>query len=342
MKLWSIKRDGTITDMVQTYGAQYGIDYISADKSEFPLLEPAIYYERGDFVYAKGDNDYDLPFFGVVDSYENKVIMAQDLLALLDFDFPATKFSGDSFEQHMANLIKKYVIDDVSKNLSILNVTVGSNTKHTYQPAETPTATNLMKYMINGFKKYNVVWRFDRFENGKIYTVIEAEKNSMQIKDNLKFLQDWDVSTTEVGNGVANKLLIVNKTMKNSESPAILDTWYLTQENEVVHTLSDEVIRPTVNKVWVYDTTEEDKPTYEEVANSELKGNYYSHEISFVSPLENRIFDASELKIGLLSTIIYEGKSYKSVMSGYQVTENTGKIEVRFGNVRSRLSELLE
>lgn len=343
MNIWIINRKGKIVGQEVSTSSTYGIDAISIDKSEFILNNPSIEYQRGDFILAKdGTGDKDI-FFGVIDSYEDKKLVANDIRILANFEFPAGKVSGNSFEQHYYNLLQRYLLNDPTKDLSILQVEVRTNTSHLYQPKETPTATNLMKYLVNAFKKYNIVWEFDRFEGGKIYTYIEAVTDKFQLKNNISDFRNWEVSTTDVGKDTENMLLIVDKTMTDVMNPKILSTWYLRDDNTVTNNSNDaHIIKPTRTKVNIYDTTATDKPSYEEVANSELKGSYYSHEISVNATMDGSVINIHNLRIGHLANVVYDNKTYQSVLSGYSIVAGSNVIQLKFGNIRSRLSELLE
>lgn len=346
MDLWIIDRDTLQTiDFVIASEATYGVDYISSDKSSFTLLNPNMDdYPEGDFVWGKSPKNSDKPgFFGVIDSYEDNKLVCNDIMVLLNFEFPATTMRGTSFEKHMKTLITRYLINDPTKKMSNLVITTLTDTAHIYQPSESPTPTNLMSYLINGFKKYNVVWKFDKILDGKIYTTLEAVKNTTQFEDTLSDFQDWEVSTTTVGKDVENELIIINPTMTNSESPSIKSTWYLTTENIVTSKSSDELIfRPTRTKVRIYNADNDKDMTDEQIANAELAGNYYSHEISVNGRLSSKIIDMSAMRIGTLANIYYKGKLFKSVLSGYEYTEGDQFIALKFGNIRSRLSEILE
>ncbi|MFS9604983.1 hypothetical protein, partial [Klebsiella pneumoniae] len=150
---------------------------------------------------------------------------------------------------------------------------------HSYQATDT-NKHKLSAYILNGFKKYNVKWYFKGIQNRKIYTGIRAVNESIYIKDNSSEFSDWDVFVQVPGAGNENKLLIVDKAMKDIEKPIILSTWYLDEENNLTQDGSKEnITKPTVNLVNIYDQTAEDKASYEDVAKSELKGNTYSHEI---------------------------------------------------------------
>lgn len=344
MELWIIDRDTLQTiDFVIASEATYGIDYISSDKSNFTLLNPNMDdYPEGDFVWAKARNE-EPSFFGVIDSYEDNKLVCNDIMVLLNFEFPATQMRGRSFEQHMKTLITRYLINDPTKKMSNLEIDVKTNTSHLYQPKESPTATNLMSYLINGFKKYNVVWSVDNISNGKIHTSIEAVTDTTQFEDTLNDFQDWEVSTTTVGKDVENQLLIVNPSTTNSENPSIKSTWYLTTDNTVTSNASNELIfKPTKTRVRVYNADNDKDATDEQIANSELSGNYYSHEINVNARLASKIIDIKAMRIGTLANIYYKGKLFKSVLSGYEYSEGDQFISLKFGNIRSRLSEILE
>lgn len=344
MMLWSIDRDGNTVGMVNAVQATYAIDAISAEKSTFELMEDASIFKKGNFVLYKPSDDNMMDYFGVIDSYEDKKLVCNDIIVLANFEIPTAKISGPSFEQHYLDLLNKYLFNDPTKGLTNIRVEIRTNTSHLYQPAESPSSTNLMKYLINAFKKYNIVWGFDRFENGIVYTYLEAVTNTFQIKNNVHDFREWSISTTEVGKDVENMLLIIDKKAStNMMAPKVLATYYLTNENEVTTNANDEkIILPTRNKVHIFDPEQTDPPTYEEIAKSELKGSYYSHEITVDTRLQNRIIAFKNLRIGLLATIYYNDVIYKSVLSGYSYTDGSDVVSLTFGNIRSRISELLE
>lgn len=343
LNVWVIKRNGETSESFQVIDYEISIDYLTNEKSSFELLNNTFDFSRGDFLLAKFKNGGGVAFFGLIDSYENNKVICNDIYNLMNFDFPATRISGKSFEQHAKNLISNYLINDNNKQMKILDVAVMTDTSHLYQPSEPPTPTNIMKYLINAFKKYNVVWRFDDYQNKRIKTSLVNVTDTIQFKNNLYDFVNWDVSTTEVGRGIDNHLMIINKTTKNSEVPTILSQWWLTTENEVTQDANDPLIeRPTKTKVYVYDTTEEDKPTYQEVAESEIKGSYYSHEISFEVHNKNKFIDFKTLKIGTLANIYYNDTVYQSVLTGYTYSNASEFVQLRFGHIRSRLSEILE
>lgn len=353
MHIWTIGRDGITKDYGLAYSYEIDIDILSSGKSRFEMSVDnergdctlGLGYSEGDFALAKDDFN---TYFGVIDSTENNVLVITDILSLLNFEFPATRMSGDSFELHCKKLIEYYLIKDSNKLMSNIVIEVGSNTKHIYQPSDPPTPTNLMKYLINGFKKYNVVWEFVRIENGKIYTRISAKKDSIQFKTDIHGIRNLDISTTEVGKGVENHIMIVDATTSNSEQPKVLSNWWATNENKVTSDRNDpKIVKPTKTIVWIYDTTAEDKPNYIDVATSELQSSFYAHEITFEIHKNSKLLEVSKLEIGTLAKIYrknQDGTSTKldSVLTAYRYSDDSDYIELSFGHVRSRFSELLE
>lgn len=343
MMIWVINRQGQTVGLEQCTNAKFGEDCVDKSKSSFPLVNPTKIYQKGDFMLAKKTERDSFNFFGVIDSYEDETLVCNDISILANFDIPTGKISGPSFEQHYLDLLNKYLFNDPTKGITNVRVEVKTNTQHLYQPAETPSSTNLMKYLVNAFKKYNIVWQFDRFEDGIVYTYLEAVKESFQLKNNIDDFRDWKISTTEVGKDTENMLYIIDKTTTDMMNPKVLATYYLTTDNEVTTNVNDtKIIKPTRSKVNIYDKTQTNAPSYEQVAKSELKSSFYSHEINVSASVDNAMINMHNIKVGLLATIYYNDRIYKSVLSGYEYEEGSDTIDLKFGNIRSRISELLE
>lgn len=355
------RADAKIKTSVLASGYEINRDYLTNEKSTFSLAG-AYDATEGDFLLAKtignkeAINLYQQStiaplYFGVIDSFENGNIIACDLYHLVQFDFPATRKTGNSFEAHVEALLRYYLLSDSSKLAGVIEITRDPtiNTPHSYQPDENPTATKLTDYLINGFKKYNVTWEVvdvyydttSAIPQLKIKTAIRKKTATIQLKNNAYAFLNWDVYVTTVGRNTENKLLIVEKGMTNSEAPKIRSTWYLTTDNQVTQSMNDEVYKPTKTKVAIYDPTATDNPTYQEIAKSELTGNYYAHEISFDLAEHNELLPVSRLEIGLLAKIVYDQVLYNSVLTGYLIRSDTDVIHLRFGHVRSKLSEIL-
>ncbi|MBJ7694277.1 hypothetical protein C6P08_06830 [Weissella confusa] len=352
LNVWGIGRDGTGRGFAQAFKFEINQDYLTNEKSTFSL-RGELSVEVGEFLVAKETDSSRICYFGVVDSFENDVVKATDLYSLLSFEFVTVPISGKSFEEHLYKLIKRYLFEDPTKLVTCVDVDYGeTQTSHIYQGGKSePVARTLLWYAINGFKKYHVVWVFDGLEliNGKyrIKTKIKRVDGVRNIKNNIYTFLNWNVYFTPVRSNSANHLVIYSKGEQSMEDAKPLSVWYLTQDNELVQDPSDKVWRPTRTRVAFYDLPskegEEDRrPTYQEIAADMLRGNHYSHEITFDVTQENEFLNWDDYFMGLKYNIVYDGSMYKSVLTGWRYSSEGRFIQLRFGNVRSRFSELLD
>lgn len=317
-------------------------DAISNAQSNFKTGEQEFPALIGDFVIVKEFVSGRFIYFGVIQSIDAEEFGACQIFSLIDFDFAATRISGKSFENHFKILLIKNLIDDSTKSIPHLVIHVRTNTEHFYQPSDPPTITNLMKYYFNAFKKYNIVWRFVEIDfEGNLITEIVRIESHLKIKDNVSDFIDWDVSIRDANTGNENKLTIVNKNTTSSENPIILATYFLTKTNELTTNSNHQNIdKPTKTKIFIYDTEQGDRPTYENVARSELSGNAYAHEITFKIRKVSSIFGEYDIYLGLLMNLTIENQHLESVLTFYRIEENY--IEIKLGNIRSRLTEYME
>lgn len=315
-----------------------GLDIV---KSDFTLTKETEAKE-GDFLLAKFRGERDAAYFGVIEDFDDEKVECNSLLSLADIEFAATKVSGKSFEDYFRRIMNKFIRDDSTKQLSKLSISAPTNTEHLYQPSDPPTATSMAKYLVNAFKKYNIVWRLITLDNNKIETSLFCATEKLTIEDNIPDVTDWNVQINRAGKGSENQLLIIDKKTTDSLNPIILATYYLRSDNETTTNKNDpNVLLPTATKISIYDTEEENKPTYDQVS-SDLKGNAYNHQISFQISKNSKIFDVSAMHPGLLATLIYKGQEISSVLSSKVFDSSSDKVEFVFGNIRNRLVEYLD
>lgn len=348
-----------VKDKATSFTWEVRRDYISNEKSRFEL-DHSLDCRQGDYVMAKlpdGKNSVLLndgkikPFyFGLVDSFETTedghVLLANDIYNLANFDFAATPKSGFNSLLHIRQLLNRYLLRDQTKLVQRVNVSgFGLPVAFNYQPSDPPTTTNLVDYLVHFFVKYGLVWEVDSIgydEGGQlvVYTVITKRDQGLQLKNNVHDFQNWELYVNPANQSAANMLQIVDKTTNNSEAPTILSTWYVNQEGKITQDPAN-VELPTRNKVYIYDQTAADKPTYEAVARSELSASNYSHEISFDVLERSDLLRFTDLSIGLLAKIVYDGVTYNSVLTGYAVTSEDAIISLKFGHTRSTIKSLL-
>jgi hypothetical protein len=353
------RADLAVKDYHKCFVYEINRDYLTNDKSAF-TIDGQILASEGDFVLVKQFPDktpiYDTTtglkplYVGVIDSFDNNKIVACDLYNIVNFQFPATTKTGTDFGQHINNLLNTYLTSDASKLVGRLDFEIDDSARvaYSYNPEESPTVTNFVDYLINGFKKYNITLEangiyYNQNDGGlMIRAMINRNTDQIQIKNNTFSFVNWDVYQNKIGRNLENELLIVDKTTANSELPNILSTWYLDADGDLTQSMNDNILKPTKTKIYLYDQTQSDPPAFAEVAQSELVGNNYSHEINFEILRGNKILDIDDLKIGLLANIVYNGTIYDSVLSGYSFSSGSNFIKLKFGHTRSTLREALE
>ena len=324
-------------------------DYLTNEKSNFEL-DRLIEAEQGDFIIAKDkiiSSDLgSIVYFGVVDSREDNDIDCTDLYSLLNFDFVATRQTGDSFERHLHTLIDYYLLSDPSTEISDnVTVNIASNTPFSFQPSESPAARNLTTYLIDCFRKYNITWNINNIEYDenrqlRVNTVIAQKTRSLNIKNNAFAFVNWSIYVTPAGRASENRLLIVDSTTTNSEAPIILSTWYTDMLGNLTQDASN-VRTPVKTRIFIYDREQEDPPTYQQVARSELNVNLYAHEIEFDLVKNNNLITLEDLEIGLKVNIVYNDMLYQSVLTGYIINHQSEFVSLKFGHIRSTFADVL-
>lgn len=371
------RRDLLKIDEAECYGYEINRDYLTNEKTTFNPIKK-MECEQGDLILAKtesgkylegilSDDEIKPIYIGVIDSFDGNSIEVCDIYNLLNFEFVATRKTGVNGEGHLLNLIERYLIQPTKNFPRTLDITIDNTnpTAYSYQPSDPPTPTNLKDYFIQFFKKYNIVWEVDSVhyvpslpfispslvEKGVTYntsamlgveTSIVRRTETINLKNNVYNFVNWSVYVTPANIGVENMLQIVDKRTTDSENPIILSTWYLTKDGGLTQSVNDDIDYPTRTKVVIYDTTEDEPPTFLEVAQSELAGSTYAHEINFDINADNNFFDVTDLKIGMLANIVYDDTIFSSVLTGYVIKSDSKWISLRFGNIRSTLQSVID
>lgn len=353
------REDLAIKRYEKSFNYEINRDYLTNEKSTFEAGQGEA--EVGDFLIAKfssegiltyGDSGSKPLYFGVIDSFENGNIITCDLYNIANFTIAATRktggASGGGFGVHIQNLLNKYLDNSKLVSKVVWNVDDSAKVAYSYQPSDPPVETNMIDYLINGFKKYNITWELDTIyyeqEDSStlhIGTIIKKKTKTIQLKNNNYSFINWDIYENEVGRNLENQLLIIDKATTDSENPVILNTYYIEKDGTITQSINDNVYKPTKTKIYIYDTTQEDAPSYLEVAQSELAGNTYAHEINFDIVKNNNLIAIEDLEIGLLANIMYGTTIYKSVLTGYIISSANNFISLKFGNTRSTLREVL-
>ncbi len=326
-------------------------DYLSNNPSKFITIDNNA-ANLGDYVLAKEQGNSHFLYIGIIETIDadTDTINARFAYELFDGDIIVTNKSGASYEQHLINLMSLYAGSSALSLFNLANISKTSDTPFAVTTTDGIKTYNLLSYLIRGFKLHGVVFKFTgitvdsagaapryipQFEIGSV-------NRSIQLKDNSYQFVNWTVQDSRLTRGYVNELRIVDKSSNNMEAPKLLATYYLQTDGTITPTLNANVLQPTKVQDYLYDLTATDKPTYLSVAQSNLTGNVYSHQIIFKILRKNNMIDVNDLEIGLLSNIVYNHVAYRSILSGYSFSSSDDYVTLIFGNIRNNLNDLLD
>lgn len=321
-------------------------DFIMLKRKEELNLEQSMKLTK---VLSNGIREIRPLYFGIVDQFDNNKVVGHDLYNLINFEFPATRSTGNDVGQHMLTLLNRYLINDVTKIANAIQVVVSQsclNVGFSHQPNDSPTSTNLLDYFIDIFKKYNITWGvesiyYDDNNDLKILTHFRRQERTYQLKDNSYYLVNWDVFIANQDYGQENMLLIIDSATTDMELPVILSTYYVDMQGNITQSFNENIFTPTKTKIHILDTAEPNLPTYLEIARSELSRVEYSHEITVDLQVNNPLIPFDDMEIGLLATIVWQDKALTSILTGYSIDSGRGFITLKFGFIKSTLKKYI-
>lgn len=349
------RKTGLVKSIFKCSEWEINRDYLTNEQSSFTTPE-TVSAEKGDFLISKKVGNSKIikeetvtwtkPFFlGVVDSIEDSTINVCDLYSISNFSIFATRFQGENIYTDVASLISTYILNDTSKASNIISVVYPEVTQanYVYIPEEYPTTITFMELLIALFKTWGITWLPDsiaRFKKNtlSIKTRLNISTDWLYLKNNVYDFVNWEYYDKSQDNDNPNGLIIIDQASKNMFAPTVLGKWYLTKNGVVQQNSLINVTQPTNDTVYLYDNTATDKPTQLEIANSELSGNNYAHEISFEMKKNNNLIDFDKIEIGTNTVINYNGISYNTVLTGYVIRSDSDFVTLKFGHIRSTFS----
>lgn len=328
-----------------TYDLQ--MDALSNTTSTFAINDKGS-SQLGDYIAIKIVNANALLYYGQLTAVD----MAQDtnintltatyIWNVLNGEIVVGNKSGISYESHIINLIQGYVTSTETTNVLGRSLTHSTDTAFAVTSSDGLNTINFIDYLVRGFKLHNVVVTIKDILRGTsndvpfYYPEIDIHQitDSWNFKNNKYDFTGWTVTDSQGLRGYNNELWIVDKASTNMEKPIILAKYWLQKDGTVVKVLNSNVAQPTQVHVYLYDKTATDNPSNDSIAQTELSGNTYSHNIQFSMPIDNNFMPISKVKLGLKSNIYYNQKLYKSVLSGYSLNSDSDTISLTFGNLR--------
>ena len=302
----------------------------------------------GDYVAVRSTESTTLLYYGQLttidsDDTTNVITLTTNYIwNVLNGDIIVNTTSGNSYEQHVIKLIKNYISSNASTNILNYSLTNSTNTQFAVTSSDGVSTSNFVDYLIRGFKLHNTYLTVpgigSKTVNGNI--IYYPQFDYKQVTDTWNFknevydFNNWNVTDSRAIRGYNNELWIVDQASKNMESPTIITKYWLQNDGSVVKSLTSSVDLPTQVQVYLFDKTATDNPTYDSIASSSLSANTYSHSIQFSALLDNNFLPLEKVKLGLQSNIYYNGKQYKSILTGYSLSNDSDSINLTFGNLR--------
>lgn len=352
--------------------ANYSIDndYMVANNSTVELAQETDAVAGQIIALIDGSDTHDIGLITSVDN-ENLKILYKSMLSLFDGNIlnPARE-SGDDSEI-------RYLYDGVDGTARILAQYFASNGVDKFRrlPLRIRTSgggrdqngnycvpaiwnykensVNVRSWLVDLFDKHNVVLQFRLiFEASRAYIEIYIQHNTTGgrlIKANIHGLT---VNHTEESAAAATVCEVID-----SETKALLSTWYLLDDNTVTQDASaPNRVQPYKLTVSEFDAENEDGATPRTIAEDAMLYSDFNHYINITMNRDSGMFPKN-LSIGDAVTVVteiedmvegqsidedYEDKVYKSIYTGRKESGTSSEITLIFGKIRISYTDLIQ
>lgn len=295
----------------------------------------------------------DTDLFGVITSVET----ADDplLTKLGIMPFPAAIFSTQivfdtnqqgtvALETVLANIITAGWISnaDTLQNIPNLSVTTTSNTVSWGMNLKSDTEG--MHHCVIDF--YDVLIRRALEEYGiAIQTSVDWANDSIALT--IGKVVGTQTIEADLPN-VFEKTFLINESSKNTNKLNVYDTanyttviTYYKHTDGSYNTTNTDRIYPVVLEVTTAEAS--DTQTFPQAAASAAASTFgevtYNNLIEVTCLWDDALIQPKALKIGSLVSVIHDGVSYASIMTGYKLTNNV--ITLIFGSIRADLTKII-
>lgn len=307
---------------------------------------------KGNYIRIKNDEH---TYYGVITSlsvdeslegYTN--IGFKPLMSLFDVQmvFNVVDQGVDTLENTLKSYLTSYFINnsDTSQNISGLTInTVSSTSSWSFYlisdiEGGDRAIVNFMDLIQLALTKYGVVLNVTpNFENHTLTCSIGTLSiGSFSIEADLPNVFDKNIVFNQNVSDV-NKLVVVD-----SESDYLTSvTYYLHSDDTYDQTDSDR-ITPVIYNI-VSASASSDKTFSEaadELADQQFgNANKANNLIELWIGLDDKMVNPTDMEVGQWVTVIVNGTSYESMLTGYEIGEN---IKLTFGTVRLDLTKILK
>ena len=335
-------RDFSFVDMAQTSQPTLITDALVQSSSTFQVPKE-MSVSKGDYCQVSGDQ---MLFQGIVTDYAfdgkiTTVTLAQ-LSKLLDVEvFADVSTLINGVEPWMAaQLTAVYGGSDTFQNLTGLTINYSTSTPGQYDPND-QQIYNLYDMAVHYFKVYGIVIDISFNVTTKKVTFAFRKVDTLsawKIETKLKDVAEYSISSPSI-NEYPNKMII-----RNQEDPneSVTYYWHPTEFSGTVDTDgSQNRVLPVVSRCSV--VTPQQGETFSYASYVEAVNNMYQSryddQIEITFNADSKLVEVG--KIGQCYSIIDRGKTYNTVLTGYQRL-NDKYTRMTFGYVRTRLTQILQ
>ena len=344
------------------------IDMLSSVTSTFNIVEqvPDTGISIGDFVLVKfsGErwiptsnvreaggaytDEFSVPYFGIVDSYESQVLTTRPLREIINTTGIVYSSSVEKILNpimYMNNLVQRYV---KRPGMMLDNFTLPEVDNSAYKDwsltLEKPESENLLELATTMFKDMQMtyyIYSFSLASNGTITFHFGANygfEGPTIMADDTKSFANISVYVRDANYGAVNAIRFQDAT----KAQGTYTDYYLQTDGTVVSSQTALVTKPISPMAYYWDTSNQSdpKPTMLDTAKSQLTTLEYQHEISFDVNMDE--IDMEKFRyLGGMVKIIYKGQTYASIVSSIKFTSDSHWATVTCGNVRTNMQTVL-
>lgn len=346
-------------------------DYMVANNSTVEITTETAAVAGQMITLIDDSGAYDVGVITSVDN-ENRKILYKSIMSLFDTDILNPTRSGQNSSEESvsylydgvdgtARIIASYFAaknTDRYRRLPLrIRTSGGGKTGEKYNvPAiwrYTDNSVNVRDWLMDLFDKHNVTLQFRLvFETARAYIEIYIQHNTTGgrlIKNNI---HGMTVNHTEESSATATVCQVIN-----SETKALLSTWYLLSDNTVTKNASAENrVQPYKLTVAEFKADNTDGATEQTVAEDAMLYSDFNHYINLKMD-RNSAMLPKNLSIGDAVTLVtemdemtakdeintdYEDKVWRSIYTGRKENSNSSEVTLVFGKIRISYTDLIQ
>lgn len=304
-------------------------DILTKASSSFTILDIPDEAEVGN-VFGCYDETGKTVYVGIISNIEDKTIQTDQIISIFNDNWKYRDPNVRTIEGKIADIISGFASDSdtlLATIFSQFTVTTLTSTTLDLPTQSSNYVTNFMDFLFKAYESYHILVDIDvKYSNTAPTIKIGVPSGDTHLlSDNNNVLRDFNVITETYE---TNKLLLY------SNDGTYRGTWYGTPNGITTNPNADRLPKIRTNIVFSNDD-------YNTIVRDNLSDEMYNHKIEMNLVLDNKLYDFDEFKLGGSFTIVYNNKTYDSILTGYELKVNAnGKsdiVKLVFGIVRVSL-----